>query len=302
MDMFEQPTQARRPWNQGDGLPSDQGAPGVSRPGYVRAAGRARVTRPDLLARSIETDIVPRLLLSRLGAVRPQSPVAPPPAVVTADDVQQFAELVLGDDRDAIATFVLALRTRGAQADSLFLNLLGPTALLLGKFWEDDTCSFADVTLGMLRLSWVMQELIPVFHTEVAPRPERRRALLVPAPGEQHGLGLKIVTEFMRRAGWQVWCGVPESRQSLLDMVHRDWFALVGFSTACSNRLESLSTAVRLVRRASLNAAVGVMVGGPIFIDHPELAAAVGADATAIDGRHAAQQAENVLDLMPSRG
>ena len=41
------------------------------------------------------------------------------------------------------------------------------------------------------------------------------------------------------------------------------------------------------------------MVGGPVFIDHPELATAIGADATAVDGRHAAQQAENVLDLMP---
>ena len=94
----------------------------------------------------------------------------------------------------------------------------------------------------------------------------------MPAPGEQHGLGLRIVSEFMRRAGWQVWCGAPESRAVLLDMVRQEWFALIGFSTACTNRLESLETAVRLVRRASRNPAIGVMVGGPVFIDHPELA------------------------------
>ena len=87
----------------------------------------------------------------------------------------------------------------------------------------------------------MLRDLVPVFHAEVAPRPEVRRALLVPAPGEQHGLGLQIVAEFMRRAGWQVWCGVPESRQVMLDMVREEWFALVGLSTACTNRLESLS-------------------------------------------------------------
>jgi methanogenic corrinoid protein MtbC1 len=115
-------------------------------------------------------------------------------------------------------------------------------------------------------------------------------------------MGLQIVAEFLRRAGWQVLSGTPESRQSLLDLVRQDWFAMVGLSTACSTRLESLATVVRLIRRASRNPAVGIMVGGPVFIDHPELAAAIGADATAVDGRQAARQAENVLDLMPSRG
>ena len=299
MDMFEQPTQPRRAWNQGEGVLAEKGAAGVSRAGFMHTARRARVLRPDRLALSIEADIVPRLLLARRGAVKPPPPAA---AIVTGDDVQKFAELVLINDKDAIAAFIDGLRARGTGADVMFLNLLAPTALLLGKFWEDDVCSFGDVTLGMLRMNWVLQELIPVFHAEVVPRPENRRALLVPAPGEQHGLGLKIVTEFMRRAGWRVWCGVPESRQALLDMVHQEWFSLVGLSTACTDQLESLSAAIRLVRRASLNVGVGIMVGGPVFIDHPELAAAVGADATAVDGRHAAQQAEALLDLMPSRG
>jgi methanogenic corrinoid protein MtbC1 len=297
MDMFEQPIQAQRPWTQRDGVLADAAGPGVSRPGYLQAERGARLLRPDAMALAIETDIIPRLLLAR----RATPSAVPSGDVIATEDVERFARLILRDDADATAAFVSDLRARGTQADALFLDLLAPTAALLGKFWEDDACSFGDVTLGMVQLHSVLQELIPVFHAEVAPRPEHRRALLVPAPGEQHGLGLKIVAEFMRRAGWQVWCGVPESRQALLDIVHREWFALVGLSTACTTRLESLSAAVRLIRRSSRNPAVGIMVGGPIFIDQPELAAAVGADATAADGRQAARQAENVLDLMSSR-
>jgi methanogenic corrinoid protein MtbC1 len=255
--------------------------------------------RPDTLALSVETDIVPRLLLSHRGAERPPAPIK---AVITGDEVARFTDLILTDDTAGTANFVDGLRARGTRADALFLDLLGPSALLLGEFWTADVCSFADVTMGVFRLKRVLRDLVPVFHAEVAPRAETRRALLVPAPGEQHGLGLQIVAEFLRRAGWSVWSGVPESRQAMLDMVRQEWFALVGLSTACTDRLESLASVVRLIRRASRNPQVGVMVGGPVFIDHPELATAIGADATAVNGRHAAQQAENVLDLMPSRG
>jgi methanogenic corrinoid protein MtbC1 len=297
MDMFEQPAQARRHWDQADNRAT--GPVPLSTPGYVRAGRRGRVLRPDTLALSVETDIVPRLVLShRAGERRPE----PIKTVITGAEVARFTDLILTDDTAGTTDFVDGLRARGTRADALFLDLLGPSALLLGDFWTDDVCSFADVTMGVFRLKRVLRDLVPAFHAEVAPRPETRRALLVPAPGEQHGLGLQIVAEFLRRAGWGVWCGVPESRQAMLDMVRREWFALVGLSTACTDRLESLASVVRLIRRASRNPRVGVMVGGPVFVDHPELATAIGADATAMDGRHAAQQAENVLDLMPSRG
>ena len=43
------------------------------------------------------------------------------------------------------------------------------------------------------------------------------------------------------------------------------------------------------------------MVGGPVFVAHPELAAYVGADGTATDGRQAVLQAESLLALLPER-
>jgi methanogenic corrinoid protein MtbC1 len=299
MDMFEQPAQARRSWEQGQPPLFARGAEVLSRASFLQDETRGGVIRPDPLAHSIEADILPRLLLSRRGRDRA---VQATPELITGAEVERFTDLVLKNRPAGTGAFVADLRARGILADAVFLDLLGPSALLLGTRWEDDLCSFGDVTLGILQLQTMLRDLLPVFDAEVAPRAGVRRALLVPAPGEQHGLGLQIVAAFMRRAGWQVWCGAPESRQVLLDMVRDEWFALVGLSTACTNRLESLTAAVRLIRRASRNPAVGIMVGGPVFIDHPELATAIGADATAVDGRHAALQAENVLELMPSRG
>jgi hypothetical protein len=56
------------------------------------------------------------------------------------------------------------------------------------------------------------------------------------------------------------------------------------------------------MRRASRNPALGVLVGGRVFVERPELVALVGADATASDARQAALQAESLRRLMAGRG
>jgi methanogenic corrinoid protein MtbC1 len=47
-----------------------------------------------------------------------------------------------------------------------------------------------------------------------------------------------------------------------------------------------------------MNRSIGVLVGGQVFIDHPELVALIGADATATDGKQAVTRAEDMLALL----
>jgi MerR family transcriptional regulator, light-induced transcriptional regulator len=153
--------------------------------------------------------------------------------------------------------------------------------------------------VALLRMQQMMHELSPAFLNEVERLAHNRRALFAPAPGDQHSFGLAMVVEFFRRAGWNVWCGPQTSSNNLGALVRRQWFAIVGFSVSCELCFEALATSIR---RMSCNPAIGVMVGGPIFVQYPELVALVGADATAADGRQAALQAENLLALLPRGG
>jgi methanogenic corrinoid protein MtbC1 len=66
-------------------------------------------------------------------------------------------------------------------------------------------------------------------------------------------------------------------------MVRRNWFDVVGFSIGSEKLLDGLITLIRLVRRASRNRGLGVMIGGPLVQLRPELVALVGADASADD-------------------
>ncbi len=241
-------------------------------------------------------------MLARRAVAPEERLAAPAPAVLpTAREIAEFAGIVLGQSGPTASSYVEALRGRGLTPETLYLDLLAPTARHLGDLWTEDLRSFAEVTLALLRLHQVMHELSPAFQTEVEHHEPGLRALLVPAPGEQHFFGVAMVAEFFRRAGWSVSGGPVATVEDLAGLVRRTRFAVVGISVACEGDLDVLVASIRAVRRESRNPAVGVMVGGPTFVQHPELVRLVGADTTAVDGRQAVLQAHSLLDLLASR-
>lgn len=88
------------------------------------------------------------------------------------------------------------------------------------------------------------------------------------------------------------------TRDELVRTLRDQWFTLVGISVGSEQQLESVAASIRAIRRRSRNRAIGVMVGGPVFVGQPDLAARIGADATAIDGLQATLQAQNLLTLL----
>jgi methanogenic corrinoid protein MtbC1 len=254
------------------------------------------------LVRTIEGEIIPRLMLAHRSGPVEAPAVTVGASAATGDDVAALAKLVLKQDVSEALGYIESVRMRGVPLDTLYLELLAPTARYLGELWEADLCDFTEVTFGLWRLQQMVRELSPAFRHEAEHREQDRRALLLPAPGEQHSFGLFMVAEFLRRAGWDVWAGPAVSMDELVSIVRSEPFAVVGLSVSCETRLDGLASAIHALRRASRNRGVGVMVGGQVFKERPELVALVGADATAMDGRQACLQAEGLLRLLPRVG
>lgn len=277
------------------------GVPGPAANGIRASMDRynAALLRQRLVNRTIEAEIVPRLVLNRRGqaAVKPHAGGWS----ATEADVVEFARLVLARDASLSNSFIAGLRARGASIEALYLDLFTPAARRLGWQWEEDDLDFMQVTEGLGRMQHALHELSPSFVNEIAFNGHGRRALLVPAPGEQHTFGLSMVSEFFRRAGWNVWTNPAAASDELVDLVRAEWFTIVGFSVLCDASMDALAAMIRLIRRASRNRSVRVMVGGPAFVAHPEMAAMIGADATAADGRLAVLQAQNMLAMLPGR-
>ena len=147
--------------------------------------------------------------------------------------------------------------------------------------WDEDLCDFFEVTTGVARL----QQLVARFRVDdgQSSLDGKRRLLLMGAPGEQHTLGVRIVEQFLTRAGWAVSLVLSFSPEEITDLVASEWFGVVGLTLSSETRVNPLATAIRSVREASCNRAIGVMVGGPMFLQNPDLVRQVGADASAVD-------------------
>jgi methanogenic corrinoid protein MtbC1 len=269
-----------RRWNVRDGCLEDEHGGTVADLGGRRHE-QSCSTR---VRRTVEAEVVPRLVLSR----RP-----PPPSEAAAENtaVDEFTRLVLRHDEGRAVDFVAAMRAEGVVVERIYLDLLAPTARHLGELWSADVCSFVEVTLALGRLQHILRTLSRDFQGSAERVDFGRNMLLLPLPGEQHTFGMLMVAEFFRRAAWSVWCQPLVFREEITALLRSDWFALVGFSLSCENRLDELAAIIRLVRRVSRNRLIGIMVGGPVFAAHPEYAAAIGADSTALDGRQASLRA-----------
>jgi methanogenic corrinoid protein MtbC1 len=247
------------------------------------------------LARAIELEIIPRLMLAhRAGRDHPLSPDLIGEAITSAD-VESFADLVLSDNQDLALARAEAMIARGVAVERIFLELLAPAARHLGDLWDQDVCDFTAVTMGLGLLQRLVRELCPLLGIDGDRPASGRRVLLLPGPGEQHTFGLMMVGEFFRRAGWDVVGGASQGADDAAGIVGGEWFDVVGFSLAAEVHFDALRECIREVRRLACNPAVCVMVGGPQFVAHPEQVAVVGADAMALDGRQAPVLAEQLL-------
>lgn len=257
------------------------------------------------LIRTIESEIIPRLLLAHKGAVDARCDAADERGEIPGvEQVHEFASLVLTQDASAASRYVEAMVDQGYLLETLYLDLLAPAARHLGELWEQDLCDFVDVTMALGRVQHVIREFSPVFREAAdgsdaeSPATRSRRILLTPAPGEQHSMGLLMVKEFFLRDGWEVvgGPGVPADEVAL--QVASEWFDCIGVSVGGDCRLAGLASWIGSLRAVSKNRTVSVLLGGPHFAAHPELAALFGADATAADARTAVRQAE-ILTARP---
>lgn len=253
-----------------------------------------REERRAKLARTIETEVIPRLMITAQNRPTRASLSAIVGGGPSQEDVDSFADIILSSNLNAAADFIDAMRGRGLSVEMICVDLMAPAARRLGEYWLEDRCSFIDVTMGLGRLQRLLHSLSPST-PQVSRRGPVRRALLMPAAGEQHTFGLLIVAEFFLRAGWDVWGGPLSTKSDPIAMVRDDWFDVVGLSIGNDRSLKGAKQQIADLRAASLNPHLGVLVGGAALLENPELAKEIGADATAADGRDAPMLAERLV-------
>lgn len=260
---------------------------GSCAPASARGAG-TRTSLPGV----VTDEILPHLMRSH-GIPIMDAPRASASAILPAD-IDYFCALVAASDSERLMHAVAGLHARGVHADDMMLDLLPAVARMFGQRWVSDESDFTSVTIALGHLQQMRRDISGLPSHSLMPHAAPRRALLAPAPGEQHNFGVMIVDHFLHQAGWDVRTLPLSNLDQMVNLVARDPFEIAGLSISCDAYLLPLEKMIASLRRASKNRDIGIVVGGRLFVERPELALLIGADAAAVDGRDAVRQAERL--------
>jgi methanogenic corrinoid protein MtbC1 len=201
----------------------------------------------------------------------------------------------LATNADLSAAYFENLLRLGFPVSSLFTGILVPSARRLGELWDRDLRDFTEVARGMDHIQQIVLAHCSMFTNELHVASLPRRILLMPLPNEGHRFGLLLIRAQFWRAGWDVSCDIPESIDDLVRLVKKTPFDVVGISACAVRDVRSVARDVSRIRKASRNRELVVLVGGQAFVRDPNLVAAIGADATAADGRDAVERMNTLL-------
>ncbi len=269
--------------------------PGMGGPDAASTAPR-ETTAPDsvvsVLAQAIQHEIIPRLMLAHRTPAECSAPYNNIAEAISPADVSDFVSVLLkGVEADALL-WIEDLRRKGSSVETLYLDLLAPAARHLGDMWNEDLCDFTDVTIGLGQLHKILHILHDEHDRHQYPVPNGLSVLLMPAPGEQHTLGLTMVSDFFQRAGWEVAGGPYAASDDPVMLVKKRAYDAVGFSLATSMGLNRLKDCITAVRAAAAPSPVCIIVGGPHFTAHPDQVTHVGADLLVQDASSAPELAQ----------
>ncbi len=258
------------------------GAPANSRfdgmPGLLPITPASTTATVAVLARTIQNEIIPRLMMAHRTPSECAMPNLVIPYTISASDVTNFVGLLLEGRQSDGLDWIDEARGKGVSIESIFLNLLAPAARQLGELWEDDERDFTEVTLGLAQLHKILHLLPSMSELHKQYVPNGLTILLMPSPGDQHTLGLAMVAEFFQREGWAVDGGTFEASDNPALLVKAKRYDAVGFSLATGLGFTRLQDCISAIRKTVSPSKLCIIVGGPFFTSNPEKVSEVGAD------------------------
>lgn len=200
-----------------------------------------------------------------------------PPGSSEALTVQGLCDAIVADT----AAFELALtRLRMAQdlTDSDVVDRLIPEmARQLGEDWTDNRRGFADVTVGTCRLMAVLRRVAQGWAADSVMDWQAPQVAMVAPRGEQHLLGMLVVSSRFRRAGVSVQMLAGREDAEIVATVQDGGFDAVALSIATEASLEPAEKLIKMLRQQVADCPP-VIAGGAICADPEQIRARLGAD------------------------
>jgi methanogenic corrinoid protein MtbC1 len=211
------------------------------------------------------------------------------------EEISKLTNLLLDTEEGSFELAITVLKTHGASINYIVLDLIPAIARQLGKQWEDDSLSFADVSIGVNKLERVIHKLDYLFQANQLERQQNKAIFITGFPGSQHSLGSLIFANFLIFSGWQVHRPSQTNIDSIVYGVSSKEVQAIAISVATNEQLEQLPNLIDLLRQKSKNPNIIVLIGGSLYNKAPEAFGHIQAEVKAFSPEESVQKLEQHL-------
>jgi len=218
--------------------------------------------------------------------------------VLGDEEIDRITQLLLSTEDGAFELAITVLKTHGVSINYIVLDLIPMIARRLGKQWEDDTLSFAEVSIGTNKLERVIHKLDYHFQVTQLEKRSNRSILISNFPESQHSLGTLILSNYFIHSGWRVYRPENNSLKSISRELESNSHDVIAISISCDEQLEQLPNTISFLRGKSQNPKIIVLIGGPLYNKAPAKFDHIQADIKAFTPEESVERLEFVLSQL----
>jgi len=215
--------------------------------------------------------------------------------VLGDEEIDRITKLLLSTEDGAFELAITVLKTHGVSINYIVLDLIPTIARRWGKQWEDDTLSFAEVSIGTNKLERVIHKLDYLFQVTQLEKRGNHSILITNFPESQHSLGTLILSNYFIHSGWRVYRPENNSLKSISRELESNSHDAIAISISCDEQLERLPNTISLLRGKSKNPKIRVLIGGPLYNKAPEKFDHIQADIKAFTPEESVERLELIL-------
>ena len=199
-------------------------------------------------------------IVAKLAARDTQADLAYSEAIV-----QRLTEAVQSDNAALIESLKPDMR-RARISPAMLADIYIPEAARrLGKAWEDDTLTFADVTIGTVRLQSILRDISSDWASDARKMAHLGGSVLLLLPEkEHHTLGPLVVTGQLRRRGVSVCLQLATADGEWKSILRRRHFDGVIISVGWEGKLAAAAQLVGTIKHLT-KGNMPVAVGGAVL-------------------------------------
>lgn len=199
-----------------------------------------------------------------------------------------FLKALLRADLRAARRLIIGAIEEGIGTRDIYLNVLQPVLYEVGRLWQMNQISVARehfCTAAAQSILGILNRNNGPGHDEAAPT-----IVSTCVSGEQHELGIRMVSDFFEMAGWNsCHLGANTPNDAVISELSERGADVLAVSMTMAHHFPLLEDLLRSVRHAPQCRNVKILVGGYPFQRDPDLWSLLGADGVASDAEQAVE-------------